>query len=74
MSTIPWTESSPDLKTIENIWGMMDRMVYFIRKKYETVECMHVAVQEEWECVDSNCNSKLYRNIPKQLLQLIDEK
>lgn len=51
------------MNIIHNIWGMMDRMVYFICKYYEKEEYQLVSVQEELKYVDLNYIAKLYCNI-----------
>lgn len=50
----PWTERSPYLNIIENIWAIMDLMEYFGGKYYETVRDVQFAVKEVWECVKSD--------------------
>ena len=45
--------NSPDDKIVENVWGVMARMVYARGKHYQNVEDLKVAIEKAWLTVGS---------------------
>ena len=46
---LPWPSPSPDLKPMENLWGMLVRMVYEGFKQYDGYSTFVNAIADAWD-------------------------
>ncbi|CAF2149472.1 unnamed protein product [Rotaria magnacalcarata] len=70
-NVLPWPSLSPDLNPIENLWGILARMVYAEGKQFRTKEQLKTAILKSWEKSTSN-NSGLWSNrCRKEYLKLL---
>ena len=52
INVLPWLSLSPDLNTIENLWGMLSRKVYSEGKQFRTREQLKAAILKSWELIN----------------------
>ena len=59
ISNLTWPPKSPDINIIENVWGVMARMVYARGRHYQNVQDLKVAIEEAWATVGSELLLKI---------------
>lgn len=63
--------NNPDLNPIENVWGLLVRLIYDNDKKYNSVAEQKSSIKEKWELIDQKYIQKLgllMKDIIKQVL------
>ena len=45
ISNLLWPPKSPDINIIENVWGVMARMVYARGKHYQNIQDLKIAIE-----------------------------
>ncbi|CDF33332.1 unnamed protein product [Chondrus crispus] len=70
--TLPWPPKSPDMNIIENVWGVMARMVYARGRHYQNVRELKDAIEEAWSTVGSDLLLKLYKSLPRRMHAVMD--
>ncbi len=69
---LPWPLQSPDLNPIENLWGIMSKVVYKDGKTYHTIEELWVAVQAAFEAISAETLQNLYHSMYPRLIQVLE--
>lgn len=49
---IYWPPNSPDLNSIENLWGSLPQLCMHMVTKYDNVEQLKIAIANAWEAID----------------------
>ncbi|CDF33089.1 unnamed protein product [Chondrus crispus] len=70
--TLPWPPKSPDINIIENVGGVMARMVYARGKHYPNVQDLKVAIEEAWSTVGSELLLTLYKSLTRRMHAVMD--
>lgn len=68
---IKWPALSPDLNPIENIWGVMARMVYSNGRQYDSIETLTIAVRDAWEEVTSEYRHSLVDGMGRRCVEVL---
>lgn len=71
MRTLPWPAKSPDLNPIENLWGILTRVVYAENKQYNTKAELWTAVQRAWASISNETIQNLINSMPNRCIQVI---
>ena len=69
---LEWPPQSPDLNPIENIWGIMSKMVYKDGKTYQTVDDLWRAVMAAFHAILSQTLQNLYSSMYSCLLKVLE--
>ncbi|KAA3669846.1 uncharacterized protein DEA37_0002684 [Paragonimus westermani] len=67
-----WPACSPDLNPIENLWGIMVRIVYAENHHYQTVAELKKAILDAWTKIDTGTIQNLVNSMPNRLFQVIN--
>ena len=59
-----WPACSPDLNLIEDLWGIMLRLVYAENHHYQTVDELKKAILEAWTKIDSGTIQNPVNSMP----------
>uniref|UniRef100_H3GUW3 Tc1-like transposase DDE domain-containing protein n=1 Tax=Phytophthora ramorum TaxID=164328 RepID=H3GUW3_PHYRM len=70
---LDWPVRSPDLNPIENVWAMMDQIVYHNGKQYDSVAELTAAIYAAWETVDLTYLRKLIDSMPRRCIEVISK-
>ena len=73
LDVMQWPAKSSDLNIIANFWGILSRAVYKNDRPFEHLEDLMEVVEEEWANIRVDYLKKLYKSIPKRLMQVIGE-
>ena len=68
---IEWPPYSPDLNTIENLWGWLVRKVYANGRQFNSVFELKREIQSKWDEVPSDLLESLISSVPNRLIQVI---
>ena len=71
LSLLPWPPLSPDLSPIENLWGIISKMVYRGGKTYETCDALWEAVCTAWDSIRPEVFENLYQSLPKRMIEVL---
>lgn len=71
ITTLPWPAKSPDLNPIENIWGILSRVVYEENKQYNTKAELWTAVQRAWASISHQTIENLINSMPNRCIEVI---
>ena len=69
---LPWPAQSPDLNPIENLWGIMSKVVYKDRKTYRTIDELWLAVQAAFEVISAQTLQNLYQSMYTRLVKVLE--
>lgn len=67
ITVLPWLSSSPNMNLIEHVWNVLDRKLRAQPTKPSNGDQLWEILQEEWEKIDVETISDLYRSIPCRL-------
>jgi transposase len=68
---LDWPSISPDLDPIENLWGILVRLVYPNGRKYNTVPELKRALLDAWYQIESSVLKKLVESMHKRLIEVL---
>lgn len=69
---LPWPAQSPDLNPIENLWGIMSKVVYKDGKTYRTIDELWLAVQAAFEAISAQTLQNLYQSMYTRLVKVLE--
>lgn len=72
IDVLNWPALSPDLNPIENVWGIMCRIVYDGGRQYNTVAELKNAVRRAWDSISDDQLIKLVRSMPKRCNDVLE--
>jgi len=58
-NVLEWPAKSPDMNPIENLWGILARMVYSEQDAYDSVEALKTAIKLAWNRIPQSTLAKL---------------
>ncbi|EYC14419.1 hypothetical protein Y032_0040g191 [Ancylostoma ceylanicum] len=67
---LDWPACSPDLNSIENVWGVIVRRIYANNRQYSSVEELKKAILEAWNNLEPNLIRNLYASMPKRIFEV----
>jgi len=70
VNVLDWPACSPDLKPIENIWGILAWRVYEKNKKFDIVTILKNEILKQWSLLDHNILKNLINSMPKRLFEV----
>jgi len=73
LRVLSWPSKSPDLNPIENLWGMLSRMVYANGKQYSNVGELRQSIQLAWDELDKERLGKLVDSMPNRVYEVISK-
>ena len=68
----PWPSNSPDLNSIENVWGLMKKQVE--KKIPKTIQELEEIVKEVWNGLSLDYLKSLIKSMPNGIQKCIDQK
>ena len=71
MPILPWASKSPDLNSIENLWGDISRLVYANGKQYWSKKDLKDVIFEAWDNIVHDRLIKLSRSMKKLCIDVI---
>lgn len=71
ISLLEWPARSPDLNPIENLWGILARLVYKGGRQFRTVRDLEVAVREAWRSIPPKTLENLVNSMPSRIFETI---
>lgn len=74
ISTLMWSEKSPDIYIIENVWGVMVRKVYSGHRIYNTLADLKHETKGVWKSLTVEYLRNIYQSILRRLFVVIDAK
>lgn len=72
IENMDWPSKSPDLKIIEQCWGMLARAVYADNKQFDSIEELKICIQSEWAKLDQEYIRNLFRSLPDRMASVIE--
>jgi hypothetical protein len=69
---LPWPARSPDMNPIENMWGMLARLVYASGKQYSNVEELKTAITAKWAEIGAEYRRGLYNSMHSRMEKVIE--
>lgn len=70
---LQWPARSPDLNPIENLWGILVRIVYANGRQFKDAQSLKQAIMEAWEEIPSNTLRKLVDSMKNRLFEVINK-
>ena len=74
VDVLPWPARSPDLKPIENLWGILARSVYNDNRQFGSKEELKQAINQAWNDISISTLQNLYDSMPKRCMDIIERK
>jgi transposase len=71
ISTFDWPSRSPDLNPVENLWGILSRMVYDNGRQFGKVTDLKKAILEAWNQIPNDILRALVNSMPNRMYQVI---
>ena len=71
---LDWPAYSPDLNPIENVWGILTRVVYANGKQYSTVPELKEAIEKAWYEIEPDTLQKLVLSMKTRVFELIKQR
>lgn len=71
LNVMSWPALSPDLNPIENLWGVMVRLVYENGRQFETREELKRAILSAWATIHETTLLKLVNSMKTRCIQVI---
>ena len=68
---ISWPSHSPDLNTIENVWGLLTRKVYDGNRVFQTQAELQAAILQAWHELEINTVDILIDSMPNRCMSVI---
>jgi hypothetical protein len=69
---LEWPSCSPDLNPIENLWGILVRMIYADNKQYRNKDELRNAIETAWEDLEQETADNLIQSMPNRIFQVIN--
>lgn len=73
VDVLPWPAKSPDLNIIENLWGILVRMVYKNFKQFSNVEELKEEIIRCWSNIPNETIKRLYKAMLKRCVAVIEQ-
>lgn len=70
---LDWPACSPDLNPIENLWGILVRLVYQGGRQYKTVQELEVAINNSWREIRIGTLENLVNSMPNRVFEVINK-
>ncbi len=67
IDVMSWPSRSPDLNPIENLWGMLARIVYEGGKQYNSISDLKSSIISSWERITTEYLENLIDSMPKRM-------
>ncbi len=67
---MPWPSKSLDLNPIENLWGMLVRLVYANGRQFNSVPELQAEIIKSWDLIPASILEKLADSITKRLVEV----
>lgn len=74
IKTMNWPAHSPDLNPIENVWGLLTRMVYANGRVFNTIHDLRSSILTEWQQFDIETIRNLIIGMPERCLSVLNNK
>jgi transposase len=68
---LPWPSKSPDLNPIENLWGILVRIVYRNGRQFNNVTELRTAITEAWDLIEASELNKLADSMTNRLVEVL---
>ncbi|KAA8494436.1 Transposable element Tc3 transposase [Porphyridium purpureum] len=72
VTVLPWPARSPDLNPIENVWGVLSRVVYRKGRQFARVAELRAAVLAAWATEAQKYVVPLLESMPRRLQAVLD--
>ena len=69
-----WPALSPDLNSIENLWGIVTRQAYGQGKKYDSKVSLTGAIMKSWPKIDDQTVKSLIGSMKNRCIEVIAAK
>lgn len=73
IQVLPWPSLSPDMNPMENVWGMLVRLIYAEGKQYESVEQLKSGISAAVNQIDPLDLQTLTESMPNRLIELLQK-
>ena len=64
---------SPDLNLIENLWGLLVRMVYENGRQFNTRQELKTEIINQWEKIPRTYVESLFDSMPRRILEVVEK-
>lgn len=71
--TIQLAAKSPDFNILENVWGIMARLVYLQQRQFDPLEDLKNVIKDVWATISGELVQKFYLCVPRRMLAVLDE-
>ena len=72
VKVLDWPSRSPDLNSIENMWGLLVKKLQEKQQIFENREQLLVSISKAWHELPENYFRNLCASMPKRLAKVID--
>lgn len=70
---LPWPALSPDMNPMENVWGMLVRLIYAEGRQFESVEQLKIGIIAAVNQIDPLELQNLITSMPNRLVELLQK-
>lgn len=74
IQVLDWPSRSPDLNPIENLWGLLSRVVYGNGQQYNSVAELKKAIMEAWEVIPEERLKALVASMPQRMKEVLNRR